>query len=158
MRSRPRPSRALRKGIDILLAPTWANSDEWVSTLRHTAKEGRIFVVGVTAFLRGSDIPRDLPGADTIYGGDDDFLSEGNTTIVAPGGEILAGPLTDDAGTVRATLDLDLIAAGRRSFDPTGHYARPDILSLTINTSADSHARIGDGSAVTPEGGVRGGD
>ncbi|MGH1488379.1 MAG: carbon-nitrogen hydrolase family protein [Acidimicrobiales bacterium] len=123
------------KGIDVLLAPTWDNSDEWVSTLRHTAKEGQIFVVGVTAFLRGSDIPPDLPGADEIYGDEDDFLSKGNTTIVAPGGEILAGPLTGEAGTVSATLDLARIAAGRRAFDPTGHYARPDILSLTINTS-----------------------
>ncbi len=58
----------------------------------HTAREGQIFVIGVTAFLRGSDVPRDLPGADEIYGGDDDFMSKGNTTIVAPGGEIV--PLT----------------------------------------------------------------
>ena len=49
------------RGIDVLLAPTWDNSDEWVPTLRHIAKEGQIFVVGVTAFLRGSDVPRDLP-------------------------------------------------------------------------------------------------
>lgn len=57
------------KGIDVLLAPTWDNSDEWVPTLRHTAKEGQVFVVGVTAFLRGRDVPRDLPGAEEIYGG-----------------------------------------------------------------------------------------
>ncbi len=127
------------KGIDILLAPTWDNSDEWVPTLRHIAKEGRVFVVGVTAFLRGSDVPRDLPGADDTYGGDDDFMSRGNTTVVAPGGEILAGPLVGEAGTVRATLDLDQIAAGRRAFDPTGHYARPDVLSLTITTNGDTN-------------------
>ena len=122
------------KGIDVLLAPTWDNSDEWVPTLRHTAKEGQVFVVGVTAFLRGSDVPRDLAGAGEIYGGDEDFMSRGNTTIVAPGGEIVAGPLTGEQGTVSATLDLDRIAAGRRAFDPIGHYARPDVLSLTINT------------------------
>lgn len=126
------------QGIDVLLAPTWDNSDEWVSTLRHIAKEGQIFVVGVTAFLRGSDVPRDLPGADDIYGGDDDFMSRGNSAIVAPGGEVVAGPLIGEAGRVTATIDLDRIAAGRRAFDPTGHYARPDILSLTINTNGDS--------------------
>ena len=118
------------RGVDLLLAPTWDNSDEWVPTLRHIAKEGQIFVVGVTAFLRGSDVPRDLSDADDLYGGEDDFLSRGNTTIVAPGGELIAGPLIGEAGVVTAELDLSRIAAGRRMFDPTGHYARPDVLSL----------------------------
>jgi nitrilase len=118
------------RGVDVLLSPTWDNSDEWVPTLRHIAKEGRIFVVGVTAFLRGSDVPRDLPGADEMYGDENDLMSQGNSTIVAPGGEVIAGPLVGQAGVVRATLDLSLIAAGRRLFDPTGHYSRPDVLRL----------------------------
>jgi nitrilase len=118
------------QGIDVLLAPTWDNSDEWVPTLRHIAKEGQIFVVGITAFLRGSDVPRDLSDADDLYGGADDLMSRGNTTIVAPGGEVLAGPLVGEAGVVSCTLDLARIAAGRRMFDPVGHYARPDVLSF----------------------------
>ena len=122
-----------QRGVDVLLAPTWDNSDEWVPTLRHIAKEGQLFVVGVTAFLRGSDVPRDLPGAAAIYGGDDDWLSKGNTTIVAPGGEVLAGPLIGVAGTVSADLELDRITAGRRMFDPVGHYARPDVFQFTTS-------------------------
>jgi nitrilase len=128
------------QGIDVLLAPTWDNSETWIPTLRHIAKEGRVFVVGVTAFLRGCDIPRDLPHADDLYGGTEDFLSEGNSSVVAPGGEILAGPRVGEAGQVTATRDLDLIAAGRRAFDPTGHYARPDVLSLTVNLTGDHDA------------------
>ncbi len=123
-----------QQGIDVLLAPTWDNSDEWVPTLRHIAKEGEVFVVGVTAFLRGCDIPRDLPDADTLYGGEEDHLSAGNSTIVAPGGSVIAGPLIGEAGVVSADLDLDRITIGRRMFDPTGHYARPDVLSLTVRT------------------------
>lgn len=118
------------RGVDVLLAPTWDNSDEWVPTLRHIAKEGQIFVVGVTAFLRGCDVPRELSGADELYGGEDDFMSRGNTAIAAPGGEVIAGPLIGEAGVVTAELDLSRIAAGRRMFDPTGHYSRPDVLSL----------------------------
>jgi nitrilase len=118
------------QGVDVLLAPTWDNSDEWVPTLRHIAKEGQIFVVGVTALLRGSDVPRDLSDADSLYGGDDDWMSRGNTTIVAPGGEVIAGPLIGEAGLVSARLDLDRITAGRRMFDPIGHYARPDVFTF----------------------------
>jgi len=121
------------QGVDVLLAPTWDNSDEWVPTLRHIAKEGQVFVVGITAHLSGSHVTRDLPGADDIYGGDEDWMSKGNTTIVAPGGQILEGPLVGSAGVVTASLDLDRIAAGRRSFDASGHYARPDVLELRVN-------------------------
>jgi nitrilase len=124
-------------GIDVLLAPTWDNSDEWISTLVHIAKEGQIFVVGVTPFLRGSDVPRDIEGAAEIYGGDDDWMSKGNTTIVAPGGKILNGPLIGESGLVHATLDSKRITIGRRLFDPVGHYARPDVLELVVKKPID---------------------
>lgn len=126
-----------QQGVDVILAPTWDNSDVWVPTLRHIAKEGQVFAVGVTAYLRGSDVPRDLPGADEKYGGAEDLLSQGNSTIVAPGGRILEGPLVGEAGTVSADLDLDRIAAGRRYFDPVGHYARPDVLSLSFHVKGE---------------------
>lgn len=125
------------KGIDVLLSPTWDNSDVWVPTLQHIAKEGRIFVVGVTACIRDSDVPTDLPRATEIYDDPEGFLSSGNSTIVAPGGEILEGPLIAQEGTLTATLDLARIADGRRSFDPVGHYARPDVLTLTDTTSRE---------------------
>ena len=125
------------QGVDVLLAPTWDNSDVWVPTLRHIAREGQVFVVGVTAYLRGCDVPRDLPDADEKYGGAEDHLSNGNTTIVAPGGAILEGPLVGTAGTLSCDLDLDLVAAGRRLFDPTGHYARRDVIRLVTTLSGD---------------------
>jgi hypothetical protein len=54
-------------GIDIWAAPTWDTSDVWVPTLRHIAKEGRMYVIGVAPLLRGSDVPADLPGRDELY-------------------------------------------------------------------------------------------
>ncbi len=116
------------RGVDVLLSPTWDNSDEWVPTLRHIAKEGGVYVVGVTAHLRGSDVPRDLPDADEIYGGDDDLMSAGNTCVVAPGGRVLQGPVTGREEMIVADLDLGRIVGQRRMFDPAGHYSRPDVL------------------------------
>ena len=121
------------QGIDIYLAPTWDNSDSWLSTLRHISREGRVFVIGTNTYLRGSDIPRTLPGADDLYGGDDEWLSRGNTAIVGPDGTILAGPLTEQSGTLVTTLDLTTLTHARREFDPVGHYARPDVFHLTVH-------------------------
>ena len=128
------------RGIDVYLAPTWDNSDVWVPTLRHIAKEGRCYVIGVTACIRASDLPGDLPGRAGLYGGPEDWLSRGNSAIVGPDGELLAGPLTGEDGIVYAEIDASAARAARQQFDPAGHYSRSDILRLTVDTTA--HAAV----------------
>lgn len=125
------------QGIDVYVAPTWDNSDVWVSTLRHIAKEGRIYVVGVTACLRGADVPADLPGRDELYPDPDGWLSKGNTAIIGPDGEVIAGPLIGQPGIVYADVDAGLARSTRHQFDPVGHYSRGDVLHLTVNTTAN---------------------
>ena len=120
------------QGIDVYLAPTWDNSDVWVASMRHIAKEGRMYVVGVNSCIRGSDVPGDIPGRDDIYGSDDDWASRGNTVIVDPYGEILAGPITEHEGILYAQVDAETVRQSRRQFDVTGHYARPDVFRLDV--------------------------
>ena len=124
------------QGIDIYLAPTWDNSDVWVASMQHIAKEGRMFVIGVNFCIRGSDVPADVPGRDELYGGADDWLSRGNSVIVGPHGNILAGPLVGEEGIIHAELDASEARSSRHQFDPTGHYARPEVLRLHVNTDA----------------------
>jgi nitrilase len=124
------------QGCDVYVAPTWDNSDAWVPTLRHIAKEGRMHVIGVTPCQRGSDVRDTLEGFDTLYGGDDDWLSRGNSTIVGPEGDILAGPLVGETGILYAELDLAAARASRRMFDPVGHYSRPDVFRLHVDARA----------------------
>ena len=121
------------QGVEIYLAPTWDNSDEWVATLQHIAKEGRVYVVGVAPLLRGGDVPEELRG-DTYRADADDWMSRGHTTIVAPGGEILAGPVLDREEIVYAEIDTEQVLRQRQLFDPVGHYARPDVFRLTVDT------------------------
>ncbi|MGH9033925.1 MAG: carbon-nitrogen hydrolase family protein, partial [Acidimicrobiia bacterium] len=52
-----------------------------------------------------------------------------------PEGEILAGPLVGEEGIVYAELDLAAARTSRRQFDAAGHYARPDVFRLVVDTS-----------------------
>ena len=124
------------QGIDVYIAPTWDNSDMWVPTMRHIAKEGRLHVVSVTFCLRGSDVPGDLPGRDDLYGGDDDWMARGNSCIIGPEGNLLAGPLEGEEGIAYAELDIEAARGSRRQFDPIGHYARSDVFRLIVDTEA----------------------
>lgn len=120
------------QGVDILLAPTWDNSDVWVASMRHIAKEGRCYVLGITSCLRASDVPADIPGRDDIYGGDEDWMSRGNTVIVNPFGDILEGPISETEGILYAGVDIETLRQARRQFDVVGHYSRPDVFRLSV--------------------------
>lgn len=103
------------------------------------------FVIGVAPLLRGSDVPEDLRG--TLYGLKDDWMSRGHTTIVAPGGEVIAGPVLEREEVVYADLNIAAVQAQRRMFDPVRHYARPDVFTLHVDTRAKSSV-VFDGRAL----------
>ena len=124
------------KGIDVWCAPTWDNSDGWISTLRHIALEGRVFVIGVAPLLRGSDVPDDVPGRQEVWGGEDDWMCRGASTIVGPDGDVLAGPLMEEEGILYSELDAATARRSRAEFDPVGHYSRPDVFRLSIDDRA----------------------
>jgi nitrilase len=119
--------------IDVLLAPTWDNSDVWPATMRHIAKEGRCYVLGVTSCLRVADVPADIPGRDDIYGDADEWMSRGNSMIVDPWGRVLAGPLIGEPGILYGEVDPERARVARREFDVVGHYARSDVFRLDVH-------------------------
>jgi nitrilase len=119
--------------IDILLSPTWDNSEVWPLSMRHIAKEGRCYVLGITSCLRATDVPADIPGRDEIYGDENDWMSRGNSVIADPYGHVLAGPVSETETILYAEVDPAVTRNARREFDVVGHYARPDVFRLDVN-------------------------
>ena len=58
----------------------------------------------------------------------------GGSSIVGPLGQVLAGPVFDGPAILAAELDLNEIPKGKYDFDVAGHYARPDVFRLHVNT------------------------
>jgi len=63
-------------------------------------------------------------------------VEHGNSVIVHPTGKILAGPAQHQETILYADVDLAAVHAARRFFDPVGHYSRPDIFQLRVDTGS----------------------
>jgi len=127
------------QGIDVWFAPTLARGDGWIATMRHIAREGRCYVVGISPCLHVDQIPPDFPNRDRVWRIDEDdeekdWAEPGNSVIVSPNGEILAGPSRHEETILYAELDLAAVHSARRLFDPVGHYHRPDVFRLGVDT------------------------
>ncbi len=128
-------------GIQLYFAPTWDSSDSWLATIRHIAKEGRIYVVGCCIAMRRDEIPDTYEFKKLYPDGDDAWVNVGNTAIAGPDGDFIAGPIVRKEEILYAEVDPAEFRAPRYWFDPAGHYARPDVFQLTVNRAANPMLR-----------------
>jgi len=126
------------EGVEIYLAPTWDEGETWIATMRHIAAEGRCWVVGAGCSLHVSDVPASFPGRERLFPDADEWLNPGDSVIVAPGGEIVAGPLHEEHGLLVADIEPARVAAAHRTLDVAGHYSRSDIFHLSIDRSVSN--------------------
>lgn len=120
-------------GVQIYIASTWDSGDAWIASMRHIASEGRCWVIGSGCALRADDVPASFPGREQVVSGADDWINAGDSVIVAPDGQIVAGPLRAEYGILYADVDAETSRTLHRSLDVAGHYGRPDIFSLTVD-------------------------
>ena len=120
-----------QKGVEFYCAPTVDDRDVWLPTMQTVALEGRCFVLSACQFMTRGDGPADFnpiqgEAADTV-------LIRGGSCIVSPLGKILAGPVYSEETILTAELDKSEIIRGKYDMDVVGHYARPDIFTLSVN-------------------------
>lgn len=120
------------KGVEIYLAPTADYRDSWQATMRHIACEGRCFVLGCNQFVKKDMYPENLETLEELEGRPE-IMCRGGSVIVAPLGDVIAGPLFDEEGILYAQLDMTEVVKAKIDFDVVGHYSRPDVFQLSVN-------------------------
>jgi nitrilase len=130
------------QGVEIYIAPTYDSGNNWIGTLQHIAREGGCWVVGSGTVLRGSDFPQDLRDNAQLYPDKDEWVNPGDSVVIAPGGDIAAGPLHNEPGVLYVELDRQRVGIAKRALDFAGHYARPDIFTLHVNTKQQSPVKF----------------
>jgi nitrilase len=121
-------------GAQILAAPTWDKSVSWLQSMQHIAREGGVFVVSTCMAIRKDDIP-DEYDFKKLYPEDREWINTGNSCIINPKGQIIAGPLEAEEGILYAEIDINNITEAKRMFDVVGHYARPDVFNFSIKNN-----------------------
>ncbi len=120
---------------------------------RHYAFEGRTFVVAAGCLLSHSDVRMgcDKAGATAVamrlidsMPSDGELLLRGGSAVIDPTGAYLVGPAYDQTDIIFATVNAVDIARESMALDTTGHYARPDVFSLHVDTTKRKNVVLGD--------------
>jgi nitrilase len=119
-------------GAQILVAPTWDKSEKWLQSLKHIAREGGLYVVSCCLALRMNDIPARYD-FKKLYPKGREWINTGNSCIINPNGEFIAGPVEMKEKILYAQIDLSEIIKSKRMFDAAGHYSRPDVFEFKVN-------------------------
>lgn len=121
------------QGVTLYCAPTADDRDSWPATMRHVALEGRCYVLSACQYVTRGAYPEDFECA--LGDAPETVLMRGGSMIVAPLGEILAGPHYEGETILYADIEPDAVIRGKYDFDVVGHYSRPDVFSLSVNTA-----------------------
>jgi nitrilase len=125
------PSFSLYRGMAYALGPELNTAASQIY-----AAEGQCFVLAACATVSPEmiDMLCDTPEKDEML-----KAGGGFSRIFGPDGTPLAEPLPEDEeGIVYADIDPAMISIAKSAADPVGHYSRPDVTRLLLNTSPNS--------------------
>lgn len=132
----PLPRAALYGLGENLHIAVWPGNEHNTKDItRFIARESRSYVISVSSLMKKEDFPSDTPHVAEILANAPDVLANGGSCIAGPDGEWIVPPVVGKEGILFETLDFNKVYEERQNFDPVGHYSRPDVTQLHVNTS-----------------------
>ena len=139
----PLPRTALYGQGENLHIAVWPGSDHNTKDItRFIARESRSYVVSVSSLMSNTDFPKDTPYLEAILKNAPDTLANGGSCIAGPNGEWIVEPVLNKEGLIIQTIDFNRVLEERQNFDPVGHYSRPDVTKLIVNTERQTTVEI----------------
>lgn len=127
------------QGVTLYCAPTADDRDTWLPTMQHIALEGRTFVLTACQYITRAAYG---PEHESALGDDPQtVMMRGGSAIIDPLGKVLAGPDFSGETILYAQINPSEVMRAKYDFDVTGHYARPDVFQLLVDTGAKKSVR-----------------
>jgi hypothetical protein len=105
--------------VQIYLAPTWDRGEPGLSTLRHIAKEGRVYVAGCSIAMRKEDIPDRFEFKAKYYADAREWINSGDSAVVGPDGKFVAAQRRGRNPLRRARRQADARSSGTSTWPAT---------------------------------------
>lgn len=116
---------------------------------RFIALEGRVFVVLASGLIAADNVPEDFPFYPLIRDKPEGFYN-GGSCIAAPDGSWVIEPIANEERLIVADVDPAWVRSARHTFDPAGHYGRPDVFSVTVDRRRHQAATFTDSAGESP--------
>ena len=137
-------------------SPAQVMADSIMAVTRGLAYSMGCFVVNATGVVDDATIEAYEPAPEERA-----FLEKvkgrGHASVIAPSGQVVAGPLDGGEGILYADVDLNDVLIPKLMHDFTGHYNRFDIFSLQVNTKAPPAVAFVDADAAAARAPAAGG-
>ena len=121
-----------QKGVTLYISPNTNDNPEWQNTIRHIAVEGHCYFINCNQYFTRAMYPQTAGAANEIRQLPE-VVCRGGSCVIDPYGHETIAPLWDAEGILYTELAMDKVPASRMEHDVCGHYARPDVLRLTVD-------------------------
>jgi len=139
----PLPRAALHaQGVNLHIAIWPGSVDNTKDITRFIARESRSYVLSASALIRASDILTGIPHRDRIVTNESETLHNGGSAVANPDGTWLLEPQPDAEGVFIVELERAFVDRERQNFDPSGHYARPELLKLIVDRTRQTNCEF----------------